>query len=77
MNDIHNHTIKEFYNFFRYFTIPILLIFNISLSLIAYNNIDAYDSTKLKNKNNINHIIKFINKFIISYLLNFYLFFRL
>jgi hypothetical protein len=51
MNDIHDNNIKEFYNFFRYFTILILLISNINLSLIAYNHIDDYDSTKLKNKN--------------------------
>jgi hypothetical protein len=51
MNDIHDNNIKEFYNFFRYFTILILLISNINLSLIAYNHFDDYDSTKLKNKN--------------------------
>ena len=65
MNDIYNNFIKEFYDFFRYFTILILLIFNIYLSLIAYNHINDYNSTKLKNKNNINHTIRFINKFVI------------
>ena len=65
MNEISDNNIKEFYNFFRYFTILILLIFNFNLSLIAYNHIDDYDSTKLNNKNNINHTIRIINKFII------------
>ena len=57
---------KDYYYIIKFFIIPILLIFNINISNILINGMDANNYIQLKNKNNFNCILRIINKFIIS-----------